>query len=313
MELEKGLSDEKSVGYAIHKPYALNELISSKGIEMEEGGRVIEWLKGQFAGSRVVKGLSMYVSGGYVHIVRRGWSLQMTKVKGLKEGDDVITEALMKSEKGDEGLKHFKWQYGKPIDYEAIKYAVLHNDYQKRADAEMILAQEYLVALQPEPLYVMWTVKKLIECWYADEELMKNVRKVKVLINLYRGNGKEEYNKEHGVLPIIVVYPRYGIGSAEVVIKKLLYYFWKHKTVGWACSQVTYFIKVDNLVYYTNGLVDLKMYHRNVLASSNDSLKNDTFSDTYVMLNEGKRVEYVPLEKGNIEEVVKGVEEVRIG
>lgn len=295
------------VGTLVNVSSAFNRVIEDAGEESVEGNKIMNWLAKEFSGKdSVVNGLKMYIDNGYVHIVRKGWSACHTGISGIGEGDDVIK----KEHVGE--LKFNKFQYGIPIQYGSLRKSILHNEFQndfnkdieQKEEAERILAQEYLVGLQPEPSYIMWVLKRLIECWYIDDVLQDNVRKIKLLINQYRAKGSEEFNQKHGILPIIVVYPRYGLKSAELVIKKILYYFWRHMTIGWKCSNITYFIKVNNLIYYTNGLIDLKMYHRKVLEYSKKSINNDTFNDTYTKLNKGKRVEYEP----NVAEEIQPIE-----
>ena len=94
------------------------------------------------------------------------------------------------------------------------------------------------------------------------------IRKIKILINKFRARNDVSYNKDHGILPMIVIYPKYGVINAQIVIKKLSYYFWKQVTIGWKCSQPTYFIQINNLLYYTNGAINIKMYYRKVLEKS---------------------------------------------
>jgi hypothetical protein len=58
--------------------------------------------------------------------------------------------------------------------------------------------QEYLIALQPEPKYQIWVVKRLIMAWYADVDLQNNIRKIKILINQWRARSDQEFNKKNG-------------------------------------------------------------------------------------------------------------------
>jgi hypothetical protein len=108
------------------------------------------------------------------------------------------------------------------------------------------------------------------------------------LINLYRARGIKEFNKEVGVQPVILVVPKYGKESALKVLSYLSYYFFPYKNVGWKGSSPSYFNKVNELIYYTNGSIDLKKYIKYLLKSgnklispiSNDFTKIDLPNDT---------------------------------
>lgn len=280
----------------VNASVALNNLITTKEDELNEGNKIMMWLKRELdtPENDIIKGMKIYIHNGYVHIIREGLGCMSPNAlkKGILSGKDIITEYLVPD------LKYFRWQYGLEIDYKTLKYILFNNNYQKKLkqdnqeqkEAERILSQEYLVVLQPEPIYIMWFLKRLIQCWFADIDVQNNIRKIKVLINLYRAKGNEQYNKNHGILPIIVIYPRYGIKSAEIVLKKISYYFWKYITKGWSCSLPTYFIKINELLYYNNANNDLKMYFKNVIKNSNNSLKNNTFNDKYTYIKDVSKI-----------------------
>ena len=118
---------------------------------------------------------------------------------------------------------------------------------------------------------------------------------IKVLINQYRAKADKEYNKIHGILPSIVIYPRYGVKSLKTVMEILHGFFYYYVPLGCQGSHPTYFRQVDKLVYYSNGLNDLKMYARNVIHKSNNSIDRkvifnnkytniDNFEDPYDIL-----------------------------
>jgi hypothetical protein len=115
-------------------------------------------------------------------------------------------------------------------------------------------------------------------CWYADEELQNNIRKIKVLINQWRAKNNKAYNQKNGTLPSIVVYPRYGKKSAKLVISKLSQYFLLYNSIGWECSKPIYFVKINNLMWYTNGSIDLKMYFK----KSKKYYKNNIVTNPYI-------------------------------
>ena len=303
IELQKKLDfilpvNPNELGIVINASIAIDQVIRKKEDEINEGNKIIDWIKKQFntKENEIIKGLKLFIHNGYVHILREGLgAVSIIPPKtGIRAGQDIVTYNNV------DQLKYFNWQYGLPIDYDTLKYVLFQNQYQQTIqqndeqlkEAKKILGLEYLVALQPEPKYVMWTVKRLIECWYADIDLQNSIRKIKVLINQYRAKGLEDYNKKHGVLPIIVVYPRYGLVNAEIVIKRLLYYFWKQIPAGWKCSKPTYFIQINNFMYYTNGAIDLKLYFRNVVENSDQTFPN-IFSQKYTTINDSQRIENI--------------------
>lgn len=256
---------------AISRVLSLENIINSRYDEIWEARKIMNWLKEKLDNDKYYKNLGgsplkIFHYKGYVYIIREGIDIQ-----------DKIRKELVPN------LKFLAWQYGYPIDYNTLKYILFQNSFQKSLfrdkdilkEAMDILSQEYLIALQPEPKYQMWTVKRLILCWYADTVLQDNIRKIKVLVNQWRAKGDENYNKKHGILPSIVIYPRYGFRAARVVMKKIGEYFFFYRNLAWICSQPSYFIQIDKLMYYTNGLLDLKLYFRNVIRHSKGSVKND--------------------------------------
>ena len=68
---------------------------------------------------------------------------------------------------------------------------------------------------------------------------------------------------------MITIYPRYGVENAKLLLAKLDYYFSlyvkdddinDHYDPIYIHSNPTYFIKKSNLLYYSNGSLDLKAY-----------------------------------------------------
>ena len=107
--------------------------------------------------------------------------------------------------------------------------------------------------------------------WYSDPELFNIIRKIKLLINHYRADAKKDYNDINGILPMIVIYPRYGIDNARILLSKLEYYFSlymednynkNYPNIFMMNSKPTYFLKKNNLLYYTNGSINLNMFIR---------------------------------------------------
>ena len=102
---------------------------------------------------------------------------------------------------------------------------LVQTEHEVLKEAEEILSQEYVIALQPAPDYQMWTLKRLIMILYGDTAFESRIRKIKILINQFRADPNQEYNKKNGILPQILIYPKYGSENSRVIISKLEYYF----------------------------------------------------------------------------------------
>lgn len=277
LELNETISREDSK-IIVNKNIAVRNIIETKDDEINEGKKIIEWVKKHMLSDKQFKifdGLKIGIFGGYVHFSRKGIRV-----------DDVITEDDIND------LQYFRWQYGIPIDYDTLKYVLFQSNFQRnikrnieqQKEAEKIFSQEYLIALQPEPQYQMWALKRLIMSWFADDELQTNIRKIKVIINQYRSRADAEFNQKYGVLPSIVIYPRYGKTSARKVLTKISHYFMLYQNIGWKCSTPSYFIKVNDLIWYTNGSLDLKLYFNKSLNSYDGKTINTSFNDHYSSL-----------------------------
>lgn len=180
----------------------------------------------------------------------------------------VITPELVPN------LKNLSFQYSKPIDYNYLSTIVLRNKTSEDIvinkemidEALKILSQEYIICFQPKVEVLLWTISKLIISWYASKQLSNNIYKIKILINLFRARGIKEFNKDHGIQPVIIIIPKYGKKIATKVLSHLSYYFFPYKKLGWEKSNPTWFDKLDNLMYYTNGSLELKKYIKFLLA-----------------------------------------------
>lgn len=183
-------------------------------------------------------------------------------------------------------LKNLSFQYSKPIDYEFLSTIVLKNKTTKDViinkdmirEALKILSQEYIICFQPKIEIILWTICRLIISWYADPKLCENIFKIKILINLFRARKNKEFNKDYGVQPVIMIIPKYGKKIATKVLSHLSYFFFPYKKLGWDSSNPTWFDKLDNLMYYTNGSLELKKYIKFLLSiqsTFNNPLNND--------------------------------------
>ena len=262
-------SDER---YLTSKQLTVDHLMTNEDDINREGEILINALKKKFnnADGSPITDLIYQVYNGYVHITRNG--LQLT---------DLITEDLVPD------LKIFNWQYGKQIEYDTLKHIVLSSSAQQQigrvsqemTEVERILSQEYMIILQPQPKYIWWCLKRLIACWYSSQLMINSIKKIKILINTWRGDSRREHNSKYGTLPIIVIYPRYGTQSAKEVYTTLSKYYSPYHNAGWRCSKPSYCKKVTDLIWYTNGNLDLKYYYRHI--TSKDNVGSNVFTDNY--------------------------------
>ena len=131
----------------VNKNIALNNLIETPEDEINEGDKIQNWIE-KILKKNIFPDLQVKIHSGYVYITRKGAPVS-----------DIITNTLVPS------LNYFKWQENTPIDYHTLKYVIFQNSFQKniesniiqKREAEDILSQEYVIALQPSPYYVLCT------------------------------------------------------------------------------------------------------------------------------------------------------------
>ncbi len=267
-------NDQKII---VNKNIAIRNIIDTKEDEINEGQKIVKWVTDHLTNKvtdniKIFGDMKISIFNGYVHFARKGIRV-----------DDIITQKLIPD------LEYFKWQYGIPIDYDTLKYLLFQSDFQRnikknvseQKDAEKIFSQEYMISLQPEPKYQMWAFTRLVMAWYADDDLQYHIRKIKILINQWRSRSDEEFNKKYGVLPSIVIYPRYGKDSARIVLSKISNYFLLYQNIGWKSSNPSYFVKINDLIWYTNGSIDLKLYFRKSLKSYDGKVQNTSFDQYF--------------------------------
>jgi hypothetical protein len=285
LEFDKIKSSE--IRLYVSKGASIDNLITSVDDEINEGLKLVEYLKPLV--NKLFLDLDIKINNGYVYLTR-----------ALINPMDKVTEELAGK------LKYYDWQYNRPIDYTVLKYALLHNEFQssiaedtlEKREAEKILSLEYVIALQADPKFHMWMTKRLLMIWYGDEEFEKNVRLVKLLINYYRADPFNEYNKINGLLPMILIYSRYGVESARIVIKKLEYYFSLYTNddtlnlnkIYFNGSHPSFFIKKNNLLYYSNGSIDIKLYIRESKGLSRVLTNVDSFDKDMKEFKVGRNI-----------------------
>lgn len=222
---------------------------------------------------------------GYVHIFRKDIPLK-----------EVITKELLKdTDPENPKLKVLgDTEYNIPIRHNVLKYVLFQNELQRTLvvdrqllrEVELILSQEYIIALTPEPRYQLWCVIRLIKLWFGDIDLQNNIRKIKMIVNQYRTRSDKKYNIYNGIRFSIGIYPRYGKTSATIVLKKLIYYFTLYfQAIGWKNNPPSYFKIVNDLIAYTNCSQTLKLYYRKISETNGDKKNHKVFSNNYTMID----------------------------
>lgn len=234
---------------------------------------------------KVYDNLRFIYYNGYVHILRTDIPLK-----------EVITHELLGDTVENPKLKILgEQEYGIPIRHNVLKYVLFQNELQQSLsvdrqlleETELILSQEYIIALTPEPRYQIWCVMRLVKLWYGDIDLQNNIRKIKLIVNQYRTRSNEKYNIRNGIRFSIGIYPRYGKKSATIVVKKIMYYFSLYfQAVGWKNNPPSYFKIINDLISYANCSQSLKLYYRKI-ASMNNQKKN-SFNENYTLINSSK-------------------------
>jgi hypothetical protein len=273
------ISDNKidNVSFGIQLIKKIKEILINiqQSIKFEDGRKLLEVIN-------LFAYLKFKIAGGYIIIEDEKYD--------INNMGRIITKEIVPD------LTILSSQYNQSINYKILSNIILKNkttDELKKnrvmvLEALNILAQDYFICLQPKVEYLLWTLTRLILCWYSEPILNENIFKIKILINLYRARGIKEFNKDAGVQPVILIIPKYGKTSALKILSYLSYYFFPYKNVGWKESSPSYFKKVDDLIYYTNGSIDLKKYinylikNRNQLISplSKDFTKIDLPNNT---------------------------------
>ena len=267
--------DESEMRIIVNKNIAVRNIIDTQEDEINEGTKIIKWIKEKTKildsdGNNIFGDLKLAIHNGYVHIGRIGIDVS-----------DTITNKLVGN------LNFYKWQYNIPIDYDTLKYMLFQTKFQKelvydnkqRKEVEKILSQEYLICMHPQPKYLMFALKRLLMAWYCNDLLTQNIRKIKVLINQWRAKPDEPFNNRYGIMPMIVIYPRYGKEAARICSTIIADFFVLYNNIAWSCSSPSYFAKINDLLYYTNGHVDLKLYFRRVLKEYSGTVQNASFEN----------------------------------
>ncbi len=224
--------------------------------------------------------IKFQIVGGYIEMVNRY----------TPEDFRVVTPEVLP------GLKFFSGMYGHPIDYSMLTTLIFQNktpqdiiiNKDMLKEAVKIMSLEYLICFQPKVEFLLWTICRLVICWFSDKYLYENILKIKVMINLYRARGLKQFNKDIDVQPLIVIVPKYGKEITTKVMSHLSFYFFPYKRLGWSESQPTYYNKIDDLMHYTNGSSEIKKYIRFVRGKNQvGNEKEKLFTQNYTKVDIG--------------------------
>jgi hypothetical protein len=261
---------------------AINNPITSRDDEFNEGNKIIDWFKkNMITKEPLFESLKVNIYNGYLYFGR----------KGIRTVDIIEPHRVLKLERLD-------WQYGKPIDYQTLKQHLflnriqltLNDDVNIQKEAELIMSQEYLISLQPQPKYQLWMLIRILIAWFADVDLQNNIRMIKILINQFRVNPESEFNHKNGILPSIVIYPRYGVKPSRIVLSKINYYMSLYTNLGVLKGTPTYFIKINDILSYTNGSIDLKLYFREMMKDYSYLRGNHSFTDSFTTFKSAEKL-----------------------
>tara|TARA_Y100000780_G_scaffold231584_2_gene257507 strand:+ start:203 stop:1210 length:1008 start_codon:yes stop_codon:yes gene_type:complete len=215
-----------------------NKKLLTKEEEKEEGENMIKFIINNIIKpEKLFSDLKLIYYKGYIHIVRNETDIV-----------DIITPLKIPN------LKHLKWAYEIPIDYETLKTTLIdhpriHTNTEIIKETKQILEQEYIIGLQPQYKNLSSIIEKLIKLMYSDSILSSEIRKIKILANQYRSDSNHKINKTYGTMPSILIIPNYGKKSATNIITQLIKYF--DEDQGQKDSRPLYYTKVNNLIYYS--------------------------------------------------------------
>jgi hypothetical protein len=180
------------------------------------------------------------------------------ELRGIKKEDYVFEKVISPSAipQGNTLVSPYE-----QLPYESL-YSILVNptasdDIKKQALE--LLAQDYVICLQPHPSYVIWCFQRLLLAWYSNDKLTKGIHKVCILINFKRAEPGNTVNADYGIMPVILIVPKYGDGSissrdvAFSILQILNNCFFSYNHVAWTKSYPTYFKSISPLIWYAHG------------------------------------------------------------
>lgn len=189
---------------------------------------------------------------GFICISRFGILFDRTQNLGWKRKEDF--NVLLKNHVPNIKNENLNQFLNKPIIYKDIINSNLSLEEKKQ-----ILSLEYSIALQMQPEYQLYMLRRLIIAWYTDIQLSSSITMIRLTIDQYRCKRTSD-NINIEVLPSILIYCRYGREHFDNVKTKITYYFSVFNNLGRPNDDPDYFVKVNDLIYWTNGSLELKRY-----------------------------------------------------
>ena len=260
-------------------------LISSSYDENVEAGKIMNWISNELivyrGGNATIKDQTIFgdlmqtFSNGYIYIARGGIDHVDTihkeiipNVVGDATKSNQTASTISQSSSNEIvysnmtiQLKYFDGLIGKPLNDPLLVSTVSNVANNTIGDEALkVLSIENFICLQPQPRYLLYVLKRLIIAWYSDIDLSSSILKIKILVNHYRARRDVELNQKVGVLPMIMIYLRYGDDQLDKAFQKINYYFTNFINTAWVDNDPTYFFKYNPLLYLCNGHPDVKRY-----------------------------------------------------
>lgn len=266
---------EKPQDIKIVDSLMVSSYVQDKETIVKEGEKIIAYLNKFFLSedqnaqdAKIYKDLRFICHNRYVYVYRSDLPLK-----------DVITEELFSDNPTTtRTLKHLgNISYDNSINYDVLRQIILmrpiqflvQEDKERFNEAKKILSQEFVIALNPQPRYQLWTLIQLIKLWYCDTGMQNYVKKIRILVNQWEANSEKDFNKKRGAKPSITVHPRYGKKSASIVISRIANYFVRYmNAITWTAAVPHEFVCYLPLIYYTSTNDAMKSFYEKVIKSA---------------------------------------------
>ena len=230
-----------------------DDLIVYPEHEIAEGAKLLKWIEENLIYHRSNKNSALEIFMFADLITLQADGCIYIKRAGLSD-IPVISENMIK-------LELEKNLLNKQLDALAITSKIIHtNDENVKNELIKILSLEYYIAIQPEPRYLLFVLKRLIYAWYGDVDLSAAINKISFTINNYRCRRDKSENIKLGVVPFILIYLNHGAVNFNRALSKINYYFTNYIHTGWSNNSPDYFTKYNDLIYYSNGSPHIKIF-----------------------------------------------------
>lgn len=230
-----------------------DDLIVYTEHEIDEGAKILRWIEENliYHKSNKTSSIEVFMFADLISIQADGCIY--LKRAGLSN-IPIVSKNLI-------DLTYNKNIYDQQLDALAIAAQIMNqSDENVKNELIKLLSVEYFIALQPEPRYMLFILKRLIYAWYADADLSVAINKISLTINNYRCRRDKEENIELGVMPSILIYLNFGAVNFNRALSKINYYFTNYIHTGWVNNSPDYFTKYNDLIYYSNGSPHIKRF-----------------------------------------------------